>query len=91
MNLYRSRLSTDRWSILPPFFQIGLFNPELDVYFGKYFDGTLEPFPSIIDVDEVLVPLHIKNVHWFLGVFNLVQKTLTIYDRYIQEFNIINC
>ncbi|KAF5809449.1 putative Ulp1 protease family catalytic domain, papain-like cysteine peptidase superfamily [Helianthus annuus] len=35
---------------------------------------------------NVYVPLYIQGLHWFLGVFNLVDYTLTIYDSLL-SFN----
>ncbi|KAF5786753.1 putative Ulp1 protease family catalytic domain, papain-like cysteine peptidase superfamily [Helianthus annuus] len=78
LHMYNSRDPSARWSILPPYFQMHL--QTLDQKFACYFNGKVEPFPRITSVDEVYVPLFIPSIHWFLGVFNLVNGTLTIYD-----------
>ncbi|KAM0034872.1 putative Ulp1 protease family catalytic domain, papain-like cysteine peptidase superfamily [Helianthus debilis subsp. tardiflorus] len=78
LHMYNSRDPSARWSILPPYFQMYL--QTLDQKFACYFNGKVEPFPPIYSVDEVYVPLFIPSIHWFLGVFNLVNETLTIYD-----------
>ncbi|KAJ0580440.1 putative Ulp1 protease family catalytic domain, papain-like cysteine peptidase superfamily [Helianthus annuus] len=40
----------------------------------------------MVNVDFVYVPLLIQGLHWFLGVFNLVDYMLTIYDSLL-SFN----
>ncbi|KAM0063696.1 putative Ulp1 protease family catalytic domain, papain-like cysteine peptidase superfamily [Helianthus debilis subsp. tardiflorus] len=80
IHLYHSRDASDRWSILPPYFQSYFQSRDVDQTLNGYFTGAIEPFPPIPTVDEVYVPLYIQGVHCFLGVFNLVDYTLTIYD-----------
>ncbi|KAJ0870517.1 putative Ulp1 protease family catalytic domain, papain-like cysteine peptidase superfamily [Helianthus annuus] len=50
-----------------------------------YFDGFMYPVPRITKLDEVYVPLNIRNLHWFLGVFNLHDETLTIYGSLLES------
>ncbi|MFS7943348.1 putative papain-like cysteine peptidase superfamily [Helianthus anomalus] len=80
IHLYHSRNESDRWSILPPYFQNFFRSRAVDKIFKGYFTGQVEPFPPIYTVDEVYILLYIHGLHWFLGVFNLVNYTLTIYD-----------
>ncbi|KAJ0634303.1 putative Ulp1 protease family catalytic domain, papain-like cysteine peptidase superfamily [Helianthus annuus] len=80
ITMYETRKPTDRWSILPPYFQMTLFECESNRKARCYFDGSMKPVPPIADVDEVYVPLNIPRLHWFLGVFNLRDETFTIYD-----------
>ncbi|MFS7912701.1 putative papain-like cysteine peptidase superfamily [Helianthus anomalus] len=62
---------------------------DVDQTFKGYFTVAIEPFPPIHIVDEVYVPLYIQGVHWVLGVFNLVDYTLMIYD--IHSPDLIDC
>ncbi|MFS7911033.1 putative papain-like cysteine peptidase superfamily [Helianthus anomalus] len=79
LHMYHSRVPPDCWSILPPYFQMHC--QTLDRTFKGYFTGGVEPFPPIFSVDKVYAPLYIPSIHWFFGVFNLVNHTLTIYDK----------
>ncbi|KAJ0803105.1 putative Ulp1 protease family catalytic domain, papain-like cysteine peptidase superfamily [Helianthus annuus] len=85
IKMYESRQRTDRWTILPPYFQMTVFDCESTRKLKCYFDGSMYPVPRITEVDEVYVPLHIRNLHWFLGVFNLRDETLTIYDSRLES------
>ncbi|KAJ0496120.1 putative Ulp1 peptidase [Helianthus annuus] len=81
IHLYESRDRNARWSILPPYFQMYFYGTTLpEQTYKGYYTGVVEPFPAITTVDEVYVPLLIPQTHWFLGVFNLVNRTLTVYD-----------
>ncbi|MFS7953194.1 putative Ulp1 protease family catalytic domain, papain-like cysteine peptidase superfamily [Helianthus anomalus] len=60
------------------------FNSWTKNAFRYYFDGSLELLPRINHVDELYVPLNVQNKHWFLGVFHLHEKTLTIYDSLLE-------
>ncbi|KAF5776603.1 putative Ulp1 protease family catalytic domain, papain-like cysteine peptidase superfamily [Helianthus annuus] len=86
IHMYHSRNENDRWSILPPYFQNYFRYTSVDHTCKGYFTGQVDPFPSIHTVDEVYVPLYIEGAHWFLGVFNLLNYTLTIYDSYLNAF-----
>ncbi|KAJ0788637.1 putative papain-like cysteine peptidase superfamily [Helianthus annuus] len=72
------RNDTDHWSILPPYFQMTVIQCDAHRRMERYFNGSLIPIPPISEVDEVYVPLNIKNVHWNLAVFHLRNRTLTI-------------
>ncbi|KAJ0500129.1 putative Ulp1 protease family catalytic domain, papain-like cysteine peptidase superfamily [Helianthus annuus] len=84
IKMYEQRNDTDRWSILPPYFQLTVIQCDAHRRMEGYFNGSLIPIPPISQVDEVYVPLNIKNVHWILGVFHLRNRTLTIYDSLFQ-------
>ncbi|MFS7935440.1 hypothetical protein Hanom_Chr05g00403481 [Helianthus anomalus] len=61
ITMYETRKPTDRWSILPPYFQMTLFECESNRKVKCYFDGSIEPVPPITDVDEVSVMLLLSN------------------------------
>ncbi|KAF5791876.1 putative Ulp1 protease family catalytic domain, papain-like cysteine peptidase superfamily [Helianthus annuus] len=86
IHMYHSRNESDRWSILTPYFQNYFRYTAVDHTCKGYFTGQVDPFPSIHTVDEVYVPLYIEGAHWFLGVFNLLNYTLTIYDSLLNAF-----
>ncbi|KAK9065819.1 hypothetical protein SSX86_015220 [Deinandra increscens subsp. villosa] len=71
-HLYYSRKPTERWSILPPWFH----NTKLIKSLG---DGTEEPYPSILEMDVVYVPVNMC-AHWYLVAFDLLHWTYTVYD-----------
>ncbi|KAI3814326.1 hypothetical protein L1987_19077 [Smallanthus sonchifolius] len=71
------RSSDARWSILPPWLE-GSFRSKVSMYdFG---DGSYEPYPSIDDLDLILVPLYINENHWVLAGFDLKEKKMSVYD-----------
>ncbi|MFS7987266.1 putative Ulp1 protease family catalytic domain, papain-like cysteine peptidase superfamily [Helianthus anomalus] len=83
IKMYEQRQQSDRWSILPPYFQMTIVECDAIRRVECYFNGSMIPIPPISEVDEVYVPLNIRNVHWLLGVFHLRNRTLTIYDRFV--------
>ncbi|KAJ0742760.1 putative Ulp1 protease family catalytic domain, papain-like cysteine peptidase superfamily [Helianthus annuus] len=76
IKMYEQRNKTDRWTII-----------ECDAprRLEGYFNGSLISIPPISEVNEVYVPLNIKNMHWLLAVFHLRNRTLTIYDSLLES------
>ncbi|MFS7972788.1 hypothetical protein Hanom_Chr09g00848941 [Helianthus anomalus] len=88
IHLYHSRDASDRWSILPFYFQSYFESRVIDQTFKGYFTVAVEPFPPIPTVDEVMwnIPigywLHIFRIELiFCGTTYYIGLRTVVYTR----------